>query len=92
MKVRTDAIAVLKIAEVKGPKESGFADLLADKLAQADQKIRQADNKANQLLIGRGSIHETMIALEEAGIHLRMVGTVRDKVVQAYQELSRTQI
>ena len=92
MKVRSDAIAALKVAEAKGPKQAGFADLLADKLAQADQSVRQADGMANQLLVGRGSIHETMIALEEAGIQLRMVGTVRDKVVQAYQELSRTQI
>jgi flagellar hook-basal body complex protein FliE len=33
-----------------------------------------------------------MIALEEAGIQLRIAGTVRDKVVSAYQDLTRMQI
>ena len=33
-----------------------------------------------------------MIALEEAGIKVRMAGAVRDRVVSAYQDLTRMQI
>ncbi|MEC8578436.1 MAG: flagellar hook-basal body complex protein FliE, partial [Pseudomonadota bacterium] len=48
-----------------------------------------ADQQSAELLAGTGSIHETMIALEEAGIKLRMAGAVRDRVVSAYQDLTR---
>jgi len=82
----------------QGGKSSGkanaknFADLLAEKIQQANTAGEVADQKAAELLVGKGSIHDTMIALEEADISLRLVGTVRDKVIGAYQELSRMQI
>jgi flagellar hook-basal body complex protein FliE len=69
-----------------------FADLLAEKIQEANTAGEVADQKAAELLVGKGSIHDTMIALEEADISLRLVGTVRDKVIGAYQELSRMQI
>jgi flagellar hook-basal body complex protein FliE len=77
-----------------GTKSAGkdFAELLAEKIQQANRAGEVADQKAAELLVGNGSIHETMIALEEADISLRLVGTIRDKVIGAYQELSRMQI
>jgi flagellar hook-basal body complex protein FliE len=94
MKIRPDLVAPLKIQGVKSEPSAtkGFADLMAQKIAEVDQSIVTADVKSAELIAGNGSIHETMIALEEAGIQLRMAGTVRDKVVSAYQELTRIQV
>ena len=94
MKIRPDLIAPVKVLHGQGSTNSGkgFADILAQKISEVDQSMRIADQESAELLAGTGSIHETMIALEEAGIQLRMVGAVRDKVVSAYQDLTRMQI
>jgi flagellar hook-basal body complex protein FliE len=94
MKIRPDLIAPVKVLNAQGGTHSGkgFADLLAQKVSEVDQSMRVADQESAELLAGTGSIHETMIALEEAGIKLRMAGAVRDRVVSAYQDLTRMQI
>lgn len=94
MKIRPDLVAPAKVlqAQSRPTGAKGFADLLAEKVAEVDQTIKVADQQSAELLAGTGSIHETMIALEEAGIQLRVAGTVRDKVVSAYQDLTRMQI
>jgi flagellar hook-basal body complex protein FliE len=94
MKIRPDLVAPAKVlqAQSRPTGGNGFADLLAEKVAEVDQTIKVADQQSAELLAGTGSIHETMIALEEAGIQLRIAGTVRDKVVSAYQDLTRMQI
>ena len=94
MKIRPDLVAPVKIAGAQQGNSSGkgFADLLAQKVAEVDQTMRVADQQSAELLAGTGSIHETMIALEEAGIKLRMAGAVRDRVGSAYQDLTRMQI
>ena len=94
MKIRPDLIAPVKVLNGQESTNSGkgFADLLAQKVSEVDQSMRVADQESAELLAGTGSIHETMIALEEAGIKLRMAGAVRDKVVSAYQDLTRMQI
>ena len=94
MKIRPDGVLPVKMfqAQAQPGGGQGFAELLADKVADVDQSIRVADQHSAELLVGNGSIHETMIALEEAGIQLRMAGAVRDRVLSAYQDLTRMQI
>ena len=36
--------------------------------------------------------HEAMIALEKADVAFQLMNTVRQRIVQAYQEVMRTQI
>jgi len=72
----------------KGPSGSGFSDKLVDAIDQTSDKQIHADDKLAQLASGQDiDLHGTMIALEEADITLRTMATVRDKVVNAYQEL-----
>ncbi len=72
-------------AEASGAAPAPFRRLLAEVnhlQSQADQKIRQA-------VAGQVDLHEAMLALEEASLGLKVVLQVRNKVVQAYEELSR---
>jgi flagellar hook-basal body complex protein FliE len=96
MKIRPDGVLPVKILQAQTQTQpsngQAFAELLAGKVAEVDQSLKIADQQSAELLVGRGSIHETMIALEDAGIQLRLAGTVRDKVVTAYQDLTRMQI
>ena len=94
MKIRPDTVLPVKIMQGQSQPQGGesFAQMLADKVAEVDQAVRVADQQSADLLVGNGSIHDTMIALEEAGLQLRMAGAVRDRVISAYQDLTRMQI
>src|SRR3989442_2026740 len=51
---------------------------------------KDSDLKMQQLATGQNTnIHETMIASEKADIALRMMVQVRNKMIEAYQEMMR---
>lgn len=53
----------------------------------------QADRNVELLATGQSdSIHETMLALTKADLSLRMFMEVRNKVIEAYQEVMRMQL
>ena len=50
----------------------------------------QAANTAvGQMLDGTGDVHEAMIALQQADMMLQLTVQVRNKLVQAYQDIMR---
>jgi flagellar hook-basal body complex protein FliE len=75
---------------IKGAESSGdgFADKLTGAIDNVSDKSIAADDKLAQLASGKDvDLHGTMIAMEEADITLRTMVAVRDKVVNAYQEI-----
>lgn len=73
--------------------EGGFADLMQQTIDQVNQSQQEAEKAARDFAVGEAqSIHDTMLALERADLSLRMLNQVRNKVVEAYQEVSRMQI
>jgi flagellar hook-basal body complex protein FliE len=62
-------------------------------IANANESARFADGTAQAFAAGaRDDIHGTMIAISKADIDLHLVGTVRNKVIDAFYELWRMQI
>jgi len=66
-------------------------------LKQAVTEINRLQNNADQAItnvqLGRsGSIHEAMIALEKADLSFRAMMQVRNKILEAYQEVMRMQV
>ena len=41
---------------------------------------------------GKASLHDTMIAMEEASVSFKLMMQVRNKIVEAYQEVMRIQV
>lgn len=71
----------------------GFGDFLSDSLEKASRQIKAADGQAQRMTAGEDvSIHETMIGLEKANISLQFMMQVRNKVMEAYQQIMRMQI
>jgi flagellar hook-basal body complex protein FliE len=71
----------------------GFADLIKDSIESVNRKQIEADQAAASLASGQNSnIHEVMIKMEEAEISLRLMVQMRNKVVEAYQEVMRMQV
>jgi len=70
-----------------------FADTLKSSLSKVNQAQLEADHAAQQVAAGETkNLHETMIKLEEADISLRLMVQVRNKAVEAYQEVMRMQV
>lgn len=68
----------------------GFGDLLKEKIQEVDQAQKAADVAVQDFATGKSkNIHEAVLALEMADTSLRMAVTVRNRVVEAYQEIMR---
>ncbi len=68
----------------------GFADHLKASVMTTNTLQHQASTAQQELAVGRnGNIHETLIAMNKASVSFTMVQQVRNKVVQAYQEVMR---
>jgi len=72
-------------------KKSGapsFADSLKDAIRDVDHANRVADTKLELLASGKEvDVHGTMIALKEADISLRLMGSFREKMTEAYKTI-----
>jgi flagellar hook-basal body complex protein FliE len=76
-----------------GGKGSGdFVKSLQDAMSEVGDLQSQADTQVNQLLTGNGQdVHSAMIAVEKASLAFDMMVQVRNKIVQAYQQVSGMQ-
>jgi flagellar hook-basal body complex protein FliE len=72
---------------------TSFADVIAGAVHQASALSGVADVKADALARGAlDDLHGTMIASKEAEISLHLVGTIRNRLLDAFHELWRTSI
>ncbi|MBZ4672364.1 MAG: fliE [Deferribacteraceae bacterium] len=70
-----------------------FGDLLKDALKDVNDAQLNADEAIKKVLNGETqNIHETMIALQKADVSLKLMMEVRNKLLEAYQEIMRTQV
>lgn len=68
----------------------GFSDMLKDSIMAVEKLHRTSDVAINDFTIGENqNIHETMIAIEKTSIATGLLLEIRNKVVQAYQEVMR---
>lgn len=84
---------IVRQANDAGQKGDDFAAALNEAIdsVATDQKIADEDIKG--LLAGdQKNIHQTMINLEKADISLRLMTKVRDKAINAYQEIMRMNV
>jgi flagellar hook-basal body complex protein FliE len=70
-----------------------FGQVLEDSLTQVNSLQQQADVAITDLASGGPTtLHDTMIALEKADLSFRLMMQVRNKIVEAYQEIVRMQV
>jgi flagellar hook-basal body complex protein FliE len=68
---------------------AGFADSLGRLLAATSDSDATANTAVGQMMDGSGDVHEAMIALQQADLMLQLTVQVRNKLVQAYQDIMR---
>lgn len=75
------------------PEGLSFEAVLEKTVGAASAKEHEAVAKAEGLAAGRlDDLHGTMIAMKEADISLKLVGNVRNKLLDAFHELWRTSV
>jgi len=71
----------------------GFGQVLGDLVQGVNAKQTSATDAVNGLISGDGvSLHQAMIAMEEASVSFQLMVEVRNKLLESYQELMRMQI
>jgi flagellar hook-basal body complex protein FliE len=72
--------------------EGGFGDTLKDAIRSVDQLDQTSQTQVADLLKGdRQDIHNVMISVEKADVAFQLMMQVRNKIVNAYQEVSKLQ-
>lgn len=69
-----------------------FGDVLKESINKVDSLQKEADQAIQEMATGSGDIHNAMIALEKANISFQMMMQVRNKIVNAYEEVMRMQV
>jgi flagellar hook-basal body complex protein FliE len=65
-----------------------FSELLTDAVGQVDQLESQAQAAVSGLMTGSGvDVHQAMIATQKASMAFELALAVRNKAVQAYQQV-----
>ena len=78
---------------IGGQSDKSFGELLKDAVDQVNQLQGQADKLAEQLASGNlKDVHQVMVAMEKASLALQLTIQVRNKAIEAYQEIMRTQV
>ena len=83
-------------AGLKSPdktESSDFGSHLKDALGDVSDLQQKADEAIHRLVgEGKGDLQDTMIALEKADVSFRLMMQIRNKVLEAYQEIMRMQV
>lgn len=72
--------------------QGNFGDSLRSAIHSVDQLNQTSNSQVSDLLKGdRQDIHNVMIAVEKADITFQLMMQVRNKILNAYQEVSKLQ-
>lgn len=88
-----DDKAVSEVKPLASDKQPGFLDYLKNALGEVDSLQKEAASSADKLALGdQAYLQNTMIAYEKANLALQLTIEVRNRIVEAYQEVSRMQM
>jgi flagellar hook-basal body complex protein FliE len=80
-------------ARLSGPAGTDFAARLTSELGRINGQLLAADGQVADLALGKvQNLHEVMIALEEAKLSFQLLVQVRNRALEAYQEILRMQV
>ncbi len=86
----TNRVAEQKGAEKSPESEGTFVDALSGFVGDVNDLQSRAGELQRQLIAGEGpDLHQVLITSEQAGIAFELLLEVRNKLVEAYQQLMR---
>ena len=82
------AFAKEKVSSKSG---EGFGSIIRGAINNVDRLERDTNGTIVDLVQGKTDVHQTMIALQKSDMSMRLLLTVRNKVLDAYREIMRMQ-
>jgi flagellar hook-basal body complex protein FliE len=83
--------AFVRAAGVAQP--TGFGAWFAQEVGAVNTNLVNADNDVRMLAAGQAtSLHDVMIHMEEAKLSFQLLAQVRNRLLDAYQEVMRMQV
>ena len=74
-------------------RRGSFSDMLIKSVEKVNALQKQADATIDDLVLGDNKdIVQTMVAMEKADVSFRLMMQVRNKIIQAYEEIMRMQV
>lgn len=75
-----------------GTSEGGFSGLLSNAMHQVNELNAGADQQVGNLIQGKNTdMSSVMVAVEKADVTFQLMMQVRNKIVNAYQDLEKMQ-
>lgn len=75
------------------PQGKDFQEHFKQALGEVNELTQQADQAIHQLIgEGKGDLQETIVAMEKADVSFRLMMQIRNKILEAYQEVVRMQV
>ncbi len=95
MKIDNVSSALSGALHSKAPQQvqSGFSDLLEGFIADVNADLKEAGKAQEKLMSGEvDNMIELMSTIEKADISLRFATEIRNKALEAYQDIMRMQV
>ena len=89
MCIRDSYGAAQKVTQAAPPEEPGFADALEAALTDMQATLQRGERAATDAMTGQGDVQSVVEALTATEMALETAVVVRDRVVEAYQEILR---
>lgn len=71
---------------------TGFGDSLESMLKAVEASGAEANDAVSRMMAGQGDVHSALIAMQHADTTFQLTVQVRNKLVQAYQDVMRMPI
>lgn len=90
----TPPVVTPAVAPAKAPGAAGeFASMLSDAVGRMDQSNKASQDTVDRFLSGENEeIHDMVLATQRTELQFELFLQVRNKMVQAYQEVMRMQM
>ena len=71
---------------------SDFKKILSRSVEEVNGLLTTADHSAQEMVAGRMDIHQAMVAIEQANVSFLLLLQVRNKMIEAYQQIMQLPI
>lgn len=89
--LKNTSLGLLEVKEQNNG--ASFSTLFMEAIKNTDQLVKESNDYSVKIASGEiENIHEAMIAAQKADVSLQLVMQIRNKVLDAYREITRMQI
>ncbi len=89
----TQLVSTMGTTAGQEPRGGNFSAWLGNEMKLVNEKIIQADDGVRRLVLGESdNLHQVMITLEKAKTSFELMVQVRNKLLDAYQDIMRMSV